>query len=79
MSTQQEKMKDIIAKGRDGNADREKIMAEVRELQQTMMKSLKEVMGDDKFQIFMKNAPMFNRGSGPESGRGGPQGRDSSR
>ena len=79
MTTQQEKMKDIIAKGREGNVDREKIMAEVRELQQNMMKNLKEVMGDDKFQIFMKNAPILNRGAGPESGRGGPQGRDSSR
>lgn len=79
MTTQQEKIKDIIAKGREGNVDREKIMAEVRELQQNMMKNLKEVMGDDKFQIFMKNAPILNRGAGPESGRGGPQGRDSSR
>ena len=82
MAAHQEKMKDIIKKGREGNGDREKIMAEVRELQQAMMKNLKETMGEEKFQTFMKNGPMLNRGSGPESpqpGRGGPQGRDSSR
>jgi len=79
MTAHQEKMKDIITKGKEGNGDREKIMAEIRELQQAMMKNLKETMGDDKFQTFMKSAPMFNRGSGPEAGRGRPQGPDSSR
>ena len=72
INTQQEKIKDVIAKGREGNGDREKIMAEVRELQQNMVKSLKEAMGEEKFQAFMKNAPMFNRGINP-------QGRDASR
>lgn len=72
MNTQQEKIKDVIAKGREANGDREKIMAEVRELQQNMMMSLKEAMGEDKFQAFIKNAPMFNRGINP-------QGRDASR
>ena len=65
----QEKIKDVIAKGREANGDREKIMAEVRELQQNMVKSLKEAMGEEKFQEFMKNAPMFNRGLNPQ-GRG---------
>ena len=68
----QEKIKDVIAKGREANGDREKIMAEVREIQQNMVKSLKEAMGEEKFQEFMKNAPMFNRGLNP-------QGRDASR
>jgi len=68
----QEKIKDVIAKGREANGDREKIMAEVREIQQNMAKSLKEAMGEEKFQEFMKNAPMFNRGLNP-------QGRDASR
>jgi hypothetical protein len=73
MNTQQEKIKDVIAKGREANGDREKIMAEVRELQQNMAKSLKEAMGEEKFKAFMKNAPMlFNRGVNP-------QGRDASR
>ena len=72
INTQQEKIKDVIAKGREANGDREKIMAEVRELQQSMVKSLKEAMGEEKFQAFMKNAPMFNRGINP-------QGRDASR
>jgi len=72
INTQQEKIKDVIAKGREANGDREKIMAEVRELQQNMVKSLKEAMGEEKFQEFMKNAPMFNRGLNP-------QGRDASR
>lgn len=73
INTQQEKIKDVIAKGREANGDREKIMAEVRELQQNMAKSLKEAMGDEKFKIFIKNAPMlFNRGISP-------QGRDASR
>jgi hypothetical protein len=72
INTQQEKIKDAIAKGREANGDREKIMAEVRELQQNMVKSLKEAMGEEKFQEFMKNAPMFNRGLNP-------QGRDASR
>lgn len=72
MNSQQEKIKDVIAKGREGNGDREKIMAEVRELQQNMMKNLKEIMGEEKFQVFIKNAPMFNRGLIP-------QGRDASR
>ena len=72
INTQQEKIKDVIAKGREANGDREKIMAEVRELQQNMVKSLKEAMGEEKFQAFMKNAPMFNRGINP-------QGRDASR
>ena len=72
MNTQQEKIKDVIAKGREANGDREKIMAEVRELQQNMAKSLKEAMGEEKFKAFMKNAPMFNRGIIP-------QGRDASR
>ena len=73
INTQQEKIKDVIAKGREANGDREKIMAEVRELQQNMAKSLKEAMGDEKFKAFMKNAPMlFNRGISP-------QGRDASR
>lgn len=83
MNTQQEKIKDVIAKGREANGDREKIMAEVRELQQNMAKSLKEAMGEEKFKAFMKNAPMlFNRGAGPDGaqpGRGAPQGRDASR
>ena len=77
MNTQQEKIKDVIAKGREANGDREKIMAEVRELQQNMAKSLKEAMGDEKFKAFMKNAPMlFNRGAGPDGsqpGRGAPR------
>jgi len=68
----QEKIKDVIAKGREANGDREKIMAEVREIQQNMVKSLKEAMGEEKFQEFMKNAPMFNRSLNP-------QGRDASR
>ena len=68
----QEKIKDVIAKGREANGDREKIMAEVRELQQNMAMSLKEAMGEEKFKAFMKNAPMFNRGVNP-------QGRDASR
>ena len=69
----QEKIKDVIAKGREANGDREKIMAEVRELQQNMAMSLKEAMGEEKFKAFMKNAPMlFNRGVSP-------QGRDASR
>ena len=72
MNTQQEKIKDAIAKGREANGDREKMMAEIRELQQNMMMSLKEAMGEEKFQEFMKNAPMFNRGLNP-------QGRDASR
>ena len=72
MNTQQEKIKDVIAKGREANGDREKIMAEVRELQQNMAKSLKEAMGEEKFKVFMKNAPMFNRDISP-------QGRDASR
>ena len=72
MNTQQEKIKDVIAKGREANGDREKIMAEVRELQQNMAMSLKEAMGEEKFKAFMKNAPMFNRGVNP-------QGRDASR
>ena len=73
INTQQEKIKDVIAKGREANGDREKIMAEVRELQQNMAKSLKEAMGDEKFKAFMKNAPiLFNRGVSP-------QGRDASR
>ena len=73
INTQQEKIKDVIAKGREANGDREKIMAEVRELQQNMAKSLKEAMGDEKFKVFIKNAPMlFNRGISP-------QGRDASR
>ena len=73
INTQQEKIKDVIAKGREANGDREKIMAEVRELQQNMAKSLKEAMGEEKFKAFMKNAPMlFNRGVSP-------QGRDASR
>ena len=72
INTQQEKIKDVIAKGREANGDREKIMAEVRELQQNMVKSLKEAMGEEKFQAFIKNAPMFNRGINP-------QGRDASR
>ena len=83
MNTQQEKIKDVIAKGREANGDREKIMAEVRELQQNMANSLKEAMGEEKFKAFMKNAPMlFNRGAGPngsQPGRGAPQGRDASR
>ena len=77
MNTQQEKIKDVIAKGREANGDREKIMAEVRELQQNMAKSLKEAMGDEKFKAFMKNAPMlFNRGASPDGsqpGRGAPR------
>ena len=77
MNTQQEKIKDVIAKGREANGDREKIMAEVRELQQNMAKSLKEAMGEEKFKAFMKNAPMlFNRGAGPDGsqpGRGAPR------
>ena len=77
MNTQQEKIKDVIAKGREANGDREKIMAEVRELQQNMAKSLKEAMGEEKFKVFMKNAPMlFNRGAGPDGsqpGRGAPR------
>jgi len=72
INSHQEKIKDVIAKGREANGDREKIMAEVRELQQNMAKSLKEAMGEEKFQAFMKNAPMFNRGINP-------QGRDASR
>jgi hypothetical protein len=72
MNTQQEKIKDVISKGREANGDREKIMAEVRELQQNMAMSLKEAMGEEKFKAFMKNAPMFNRGVNP-------QGRDASR
>ena len=72
INTQQEKIKDVIAKGREANGDREKIMAEVRELQQNMAISLKEAMGEEKFKAFMKNAPMFNRGVNP-------QGRDASR
>jgi aspartate/tyrosine/aromatic aminotransferase len=72
MNTQQEKIKDVISKGREANGDREKMMAEIRELQQNMMMSLKEAMGEEKFQEFMKNAPMFNRGLNP-------QGRDASR
>lgn len=72
INTHQEKIKDVIAKGREANGDREKIMAEVREIQQNMVKSLKEAMGEEKFQEFMKNAPMFNRGLNP-------QGRDASR
>jgi len=72
INTQQEKIKDVIAKGREANGDREKIMAEVRELQQNMAKSLKEAMGEEKFKTFIKNAPMFNRGVNP-------QGRDASR
>ena len=73
INTHQEKIKDVIAKGREANGDREKIMAEVRELQQNMVKSLKEAMGEEKFKAFMKNAPMlFNRGVSP-------QGRDASR
>jgi len=72
INTQQEKIKDVIAKGREANGDREKIMAEVRELQQNMAKSLKEAMGEEKFKTFIKNAPMFNRGISP-------QGRDASR
>ena len=72
MNTQQEKIKDAIAKGREANGDREKMMAEIRELQQNMMMSLKEAMGEDKYQAFIKNAPMFNRGLNP-------QGRDASR
>jgi len=72
MNTQQEKIKDVISKGREANGDREKIMAEVRELQQNMAMSLKEAMGEEKFKAFMKNAPMFNRGVSP-------QGRDASR
>lgn len=82
LTTQQEKMKDIIAKGREGNADREKIMAEVRELQQNMMKKLKESLSEEKFEALMKLAPMLNRGAGPDGsqpGRGGPQGRDATR
>ena len=82
MATQQEKIKDIIAKGREGNVDREKIMAEVRELQQNMVKNLREILGDEKFQSFMKMGPMFNRGAGPEAPQpenGGPKRRDSSR
>lgn len=83
MNTQQEKIKDVIAKGREANNDREKIMAEVRELQQNMAKSLKEAMGEEKFKALMKNAPMlFNRGAGPDGsqpGRGAPQGREASR
>ena len=77
MNTQQEKIKDVIAKGREANGDREKIMAEVRELQQNMAKSLKEAMGEEKFKAFMKNAPMlFNRGASPDGsqpGRGAPR------
>ena len=77
MNTQQEKIKDVIAKGREANGDREKIMAEVRELQQNMAKSLKEAMGDEKFKAFMKNAPMlFNRGASPDGsqpGKGAPR------
>ena len=72
MNTQQEKIKDVISKGREANGDREKIMAEVRELQQNMAMSLKEAMGEEKFKAFMKNAPMLNRGVNP-------QGRDASR
>ena len=77
MNTQQEKIKDVIAKGREANGDREKIMAEVRELQQNMAKSLKEAMGEEKFKAFMKNAPMlFNRGASPDGsqpGKGAPR------
>ena len=77
MNTQQEKIKDVIAKGREANGDREKIMAEVRELQQNMAKSLKEAMGEEKFKVFMKNAPMlFNRGASPDGsqpGKGAPR------
>ena len=77
INTQQEKIKDVIAKGREANGDREKIMAEVRELQQNMAKSLKEAMGEEKFKAFMKNAPMlFNRGAGPDGsqpGKGAPR------
>ncbi|MBJ7345515.1 MAG: hypothetical protein JHD09_09580, partial [Gemmataceae bacterium] len=40
-------------------------------------KSLKEAMGDEKFKVFMKNAPMlFNRGASPDGsqpGKGAPR------
>ena len=82
IAANQEKIKDVFQKARDGNLDREKIMAEIQELQQNMMKNLREVMGAEKFQLFLKNAPMFNRETGPvgpRSGRGSSQDRDSSR
>lgn len=82
IAANQEKIKDVFQRARDGNLDREKIMAEIQELQQNMMKNLREVMGAEKFQLFLKNAPMFNRETGPvgpRSGRGSSQDRDSSR
>ena len=82
IAANQEKIKDVFQRARDGNLDREKIMAEIQELQQNMMKNLREVMGAEKFQLFLKNAPMFNRETGPVgpgSGRSSPQDRDSSR
>ena len=82
IAANQEKIKDVFQRTRDGNLDREKIMAEIQELQQNMMKNLREVMGAEKFQLFLKNAPMFNRETGPvgpRSGRGSSPDRDSSR
>jgi Skp family chaperone for outer membrane proteins len=82
IAANQEKIKDVFQRARDGNLDREKIMAEIQELQQNMMKNLREVMGAEKFQLFLKNAPMFNRETGPvgpRSGRGSSPDRDSSR
>ena len=82
IAANQEKIREVFQKARNGNPDREKIMAEIQELQQNMMKNLREIMGDEKFQLFLKNAPMFNRETRPVgsgSGRSSPQDRDSSR
>ena len=82
IAANQEKIREVFQKARNGNPDREKIMAEIQELQQNMMKNLREVMGAEKFQLFLKNAPMFNRETGPvgpRSGRGSSPDRDSSR
>lgn len=82
IAANQEKIREVFQKARNGNPDREKIMAEIQELQQNMMKNLREIMGAEKFQLFLKNAPMFNRETGPvgpRSGRGSSPDRDSSR
>ncbi len=76
MAAHQEKVRQLMEKGRSENGDREKITAEMRELQQSMMKAMRETMGDEKFQTFMRNGPNSQGKGGPD---GRSQGKDSPR
>ncbi|MSR32141.1 MAG: hypothetical protein EXR99_11600 [Gemmataceae bacterium] len=57
LSSQQQAMRALMEKARAEGADQAKVMEETREIREAFVKTMREILGPDKFQKFMDLAP----------------------